>query len=489
MNTKYITPVLLIEDNPGDARLVSVYLDDAAMKCDLRVAESYLDAKEILQNEKVDLVLLDLNLPDVQGFKTLTRYLEDFGHIPVIVLTGTNNEIIGNQSIRAGAQDFLVKGQLDGRLLGRSIRYALHRYKTQLELQAQAKQLAINEKRFISAQAMGNFGNWEMDIVSNKMKWTDEVCRMFGFKEGENNRTFSEYMSYVHNEDKEGVEGFFERAGKDGKLHKHEHRIIIDGKNIRYLSIQGKVNYDELTDKFLLIGVMQDITERKITEQLIIDKNISSKAQRIKEEALEDLGFNIRTPLSSVIQMMYLLEDTRTNLQQKDYIGGMKTSIDDLSIAVNNLLNFSVLVSDNVKIEEESIDIEEFSKGIEQALKLKAEQDKLELLMTIDPAFPKKIKTDSRKITQVLFNLIDNAIKFNHQGGSINVDIKAQNIQTNKLDMVFTIQDTGKGMPSSQVKRLLDADKLLEVYTEDADKEKRSLGVGRRSLLDANGYT
>ena len=125
MNVRQTTNILLIEDNPGDAQLVKIYMKDAAFKYELFVADTFFEGMDILNKHDIDIVLLDLSLPDSQGFKTLNRYLETVQNIPVIVLTGVNNEIVGNQAVKAGAQDFLVKGQLDGKLLGRAIRYAI----------------------------------------------------------------------------------------------------------------------------------------------------------------------------------------------------------------------------------------------------------------------------------------------------------------------------------------------------------------------------
>jgi CheY-like chemotaxis protein len=480
MNTKYKTHLLLIEDNPGDVELIRLFLQDAAMKYELFVAETFYEGSEILQSKNIDLVLLDLSLPDITGFKTLTKYLETSESIPVIVMTGTNNEIIGNQAVRAGAQDFLVKGQFDGKLLGRSIRYSLQRFKTQLKLEETAKELEINKKRYVEAQEMAHFGNWEMDIVTNEMKWTDEVFRIFNFLPGSLTPSLSDYIEYVHLEDKEKVEQFFETVAKDGKLHNLEHRLLIDGKTIKHVSVQAKIYYDDLTEKILLVGGIQDVTERKLSEKLIIEKNISSKSAEIKEAALAEMSFNIRTPLSSIVNLLYLLENTRTTLPQKDFIAGLKTSVDDLSIAINNLLNFSVLVSDKVKVEEEEFKISDFLQSIKQAVQIKADNSNLELQFEIDKNLPDKLISDPKKITQILYNLMDNSIKFTKEGGSIKVKAGASDVQSNKMNLILSIEDTGRGMSRQQVRSLLESDNLLKVYTEEEEGnsfKKRQLGV------------
>ena len=188
--------VLLIEDNPGDARLVEILLSESdLLDCEIINRVTLAEGMAELENEEeFAAILLDLTLPDSRGFETLERLITKYPNNNVIVLTGLADKSLGLKAVMAGAQDFLVKGQLDGKLLGRTIRYSLQRFKTQLKLQETAKELEINKKRYVEAQEMAHFGNWEMDIVSNSMKWTDEVYRIFGYKPGSINPTFSDYM-------------------------------------------------------------------------------------------------------------------------------------------------------------------------------------------------------------------------------------------------------------------------------------------------------
>jgi DNA-binding response OmpR family regulator/signal transduction histidine kinase len=483
MNTNSTLKILVIEDNPGDANLVKVYLRDSSVKHELILAANFFEGSEEIKNNAIDLVLLDLTLPDSAGFKTLSTFLEKFPMVPVIVLTGVNNEIVGNQSIKAGAQDFLVKGQFDGKLLGRSIRYSLQRFKTQLKLEEAARSLEISEKRNVEAQEMAHFGNWEVDIVSNEMKWTDEIYRIFGFQPGSIHPTLSDYINYVHIEDRPKVEEFFQVAAKDGKLHNIEHRIIIEGRTIKHIALQAKVYHEEINNKILLVGAVQDITERKLSEQLILEKNISSKASKIKEEALADMSFHIRTPLSSIVNLLFLLENNNENTQQTEYIDGLKTSVDDLSIMINNLLNFSVLMSDKIKVEEEEVQIKDFLASIHKVMKIKADNSNVELNFETNE-LPNKLLIDPNKVTQVLYNLIDNAIKHTPENGKITVDCYCKEAINNKASLHFKIQDNGTGMPQSKVDELLEADKLLEIYSEgNPDDKKRQLGMAIVTML------
>lgn len=122
------TKVLLIEDNPGDARLIQLMLEDAGSNFFvMETVERLQDGLRRLRRGDFGVVLLDLSLPDSQGLETFTQLLAQAPRIPIIVLSGLNDTTIAVQAVHEGAQDFLIKGQVDGQLLVRAMRYAMER--------------------------------------------------------------------------------------------------------------------------------------------------------------------------------------------------------------------------------------------------------------------------------------------------------------------------------------------------------------------------
>lgn len=480
MNTRQTTHILLIEDNPGDAHLVKNYMRDAGFKYDLFLAETLFEGQDVINRQEIDLVLLDLSLPDTQGFKTLNLYLEKVPNVPVIILTGVNNEIVGYQAVKAGAQDYLVKGQFEGKLLGRSIRYAIQRYREVQKLEETKRELTINERRIVKAQQLAGFGNWEMDLVSSEMIWTDEIYRIFGFHPGSITTGLSDYISYVHYEDKETVEQFFENAMKDGKLYKIEHRIVVDGTSMKWLAIHAQVFCDDLTNRTMLVGGVQDITERKASEQLIMEQNINRQTSMLKDEALQDMSFEIRTPLSSIVNFLYLMETTTISPQQTELVEGLKKSVDDLSLAITNMLNFSMLVSQNLKPEEEDIPIRDFSNALKKVILIKAGKADIKLDFTLGEVLPDKVHGDPKKITQIIYNLIDYATQYSPAGNRVSVliDVTANTDKQAKLNIKTSY--IGKTLTINQIKELLEGDKILETIKNDAneaDKHQLSLAI------------
>ncbi len=129
--------VLLVEDNPGDVRLLKEILAKADKdQFELTHVERLNEALKRLVEESFDVILLDISLPDSQGFDTFVRSQAQAPSVPIILLTGLDDEVLAVKAVREGAQDYLVKGQVDSNLLRRAIHYSIERHQMLAKLQA-----------------------------------------------------------------------------------------------------------------------------------------------------------------------------------------------------------------------------------------------------------------------------------------------------------------------------------------------------------------
>ena len=120
--------ILLIEDNPGDARLITEMLaEDKNVSFDLEWKDTLSKGLERLVEGGIDVILLDLSLPDSKGFDTVVRTQNKALLVPIVVMTGLDDQTLAITAVKRGAQDYLIKGQVDSNHLSRSIRYALAR--------------------------------------------------------------------------------------------------------------------------------------------------------------------------------------------------------------------------------------------------------------------------------------------------------------------------------------------------------------------------
>ena len=141
MNRKPIE-ILLIEDNPGDARLIGEMLvETRSALFELKWADRLSSGLEYLEAGGFDVVLLDLSLPDSFGLNTLAKVHAQAPQVPIVVLSGLDDEEMAIKAVRKGAQDYLVKGHVDGNLLERAVHYAIERKQTEEALRASRRKI------------------------------------------------------------------------------------------------------------------------------------------------------------------------------------------------------------------------------------------------------------------------------------------------------------------------------------------------------------
>jgi PAS domain S-box-containing protein len=148
--------VLLVEDNPGDTLLLQEYLKDVTTATtELIPVETLAAALAYLAKENFDVILLDLSLPDSQGWETFVKTHSQVRVTPIIVLTGIDDQTLAIKAMQEGAQDYLVKGQVTGDLLVRSMRYAIERQRAEEALRQSEERFRValkNSPIFVSSQ-------------------------------------------------------------------------------------------------------------------------------------------------------------------------------------------------------------------------------------------------------------------------------------------------------------------------------------------------
>jgi len=171
--------LLLVEDNAGDARLIREFLREAGLgECPLEEVEQLQAAVERLRSGGLDLVLLDLSLPDSQGLDTVRRVVQAAPSVPVVVLTGLDDQHLAAEALAAGAQDYLIKHEINPVSLARVIRYALDRKRGENERRQAEEELKLLRSLALKIEAA-------QDLTSALSTCLEDICRATGWAVGE----------------------------------------------------------------------------------------------------------------------------------------------------------------------------------------------------------------------------------------------------------------------------------------------------------------
>lgn len=261
--------ILIVEDNPGDTLLLKTALSESSFhNAVIHCASTIQQSKEFI-NSNIELVLVDLGLPDSDGVDTVLAINELYAECAVIVLTGMHDEQIAVHSLREGVQNYLNKSELSGPVIDRAIRYSFERNQIIQKLRATDKKL-LQHKIFLErAQQLAHMGSWKIDMVSNTIKLSTEAKRLFGIEEVEFSGDPKAIISLVHPAERQLFETKLMNLIDEESPFDLVHRIIRKDGIVRWVHSQAELESNNTTGKKAVIGSIQDITESKEADDKI----------------------------------------------------------------------------------------------------------------------------------------------------------------------------------------------------------------------------
>jgi PAS domain S-box-containing protein len=253
--------VLLVEDNPADVTLIRETLPATGpVTFRIEAVSRLSEARARVRNEDLDIVLLDLGLPDSQGLTTFTSLREAAPNLAAIVLTGYDDEETAVAAVRQGAQDYLIKGQVVGNMLVRATRYAVERKRTEVALHE-------SERRLKEAQRLGRIGDWEIDLATRQLLWSDAVFEMYERDPKLGAPTAEQEAAYYSVEDAERLRKAAAKTMETGEDYEVEACLRLPEGRCRQILAIGTPVRDDRGRTTGLRGTVQDITKRKEVDE------------------------------------------------------------------------------------------------------------------------------------------------------------------------------------------------------------------------------
>ncbi|MDR4476798.1 MAG: EAL domain-containing protein [Nitrospira sp.] len=255
-------PTILIAD---DDPLTRLFVKNALEPAGMAVVEATggKDALTKFEEEPSDLVILDIMMPEVDGYLTCSRIrsLPRGKRIPILILTGLDDAHSIAQAYQHGATDFITK-PVNATILCHHVRYML---RTNNVLHA----LIRSESRLELAQRIARIGNWDWNPKTNRFAMSNELCRLVGVRPQDFTGTFEGFLSLVHPDDRPLVTGALQKLVAQQTPCDIDHRIVLPNGSDFVIHLQAEAVREEEVDEVTVIGTAQDITERKQAERAI----------------------------------------------------------------------------------------------------------------------------------------------------------------------------------------------------------------------------
>jgi PAS domain S-box-containing protein len=302
---------------------------------------------------------------------------------------------------------------------------------------------------FEEAEKLAKLSSWKLNVKTKDLFWTNGIKSIYNIGVTEK-VTFSSFLDLCLEEDKELLLNTIENCIST----KEPFDLIIRVKTssaIQYVYSFGK--YITIGEDNYIIGIGQDITKTFNSERELNEaKQVAEKSSELSSIFLANMSHEIRTPINGVVGMTSLLQSTTLTLEQEEYVKVISDSCGILLSLINNILDFARIESQKEKVNFETLNLEEFITYINNTIKPIAIKKNIEFNIIVEANVPLHIYTDSVKLNQIISNLLNNAIKFTHQG-SVSLLIKVKFIDNSEM-IIFEVKDTGIGISEEDQKKL-----------------------------------
>lgn len=336
------------------------------------------------------------------------------------------------------------------------------------------EQLRTSEERLRLTLEAAQIGVFDWDVKKDHFEVSPIYYSMLGYpvKSGQGDR--NEWLERLHPDDRASVaEKIGAVLAKQENAYSYEARMRHADGTYRWLAVKAFcVRIDEDGTVTRVLGIRVDITERKRSqeelehykdhlERLVNERTAeletarkqADDANQAKSDFLANMSHEIRTPMNAIIGLSQLALDTSLDEKQHDYLSKILNSSRALLGILNDILDYSKIEAGRVEIEAVEFSLEEMLRATADLFSIRADEKGLELFIDMAPDVPDQLLGDPLRLSQIINNLVGNAIKFTLQG-EVHLRIQALERTNDAIYLRFAVRDTGIGITTDQASRL-----------------------------------
>jgi PAS domain S-box-containing protein len=507
--------ILIVDDDPRNLDALEVMLEPSG--CALVRAQSADEALLALLQHEFAAMILDIRMPGTSGIElaNLVKQRRRTQDVPILFLTAhlvDDEDILRGYGV--GAVDYLSKpikadilrskvsvfidlylktralATLNEELVNevsarQKAQKALEQSNQELELRVAERTAALtiahrgvkdNEERLRMAMDVAEIAAWEWEIQTGQVTWSTDPETLFGFPPGSfgNDRRI---LRTLHADDRRRVEAAIDTAVRAGSTYECEYRAVRPDGAIVWITERGRGLLGEDGQVEKVIGVSRDVSAQRRAEQareqaLVSERGARDEAERqsrIKDEFLATLSHELRTPMNAVLGWLSMLAKGETVRKREQALAIIQRNAQAQAKLIEDLLDMNKLMSGTVRLEIGHLDLSSTLDAAIESLKPTADAKGVRLSAVVESGVP-GIQADGRRVQQVLWNLLHNAIKFTQPGGSVEACVSGADGSAR-----ISVKDTGQGIAPEFLPYVFDRFRQADSSTT---RETWGLGIG-----------
>lgn len=469
---------------------------------------------DLFKKESIDLVIVDLRMPEVDGLEVISYIGKESPDTPIIVASGTGVIKDAVEALRLGAWDYLLKPVNDLDVFVHTIKRCLEqaelrkenkKYKENLEEEVKLRTAELSEykeklENLLEERTIA-LGQSEEDYEALFESASEAILIMTG-EDATHIKdpaitTCNKKAMKIFGCERDLIIGkttgmFSPEIQSDGMASKTKfgdkvnHALSGTSQFFEWQYLRSdqttfeaevSLNGTEIRGVYHIQAIIRDVSERKKTEKALIDSKKRTEslnkelqkaiekanllaqeandANRSKSEFLANMSHEIRTPMNGILGMAEIIMDTQLTADQYQYMETIISSGNSLLDIINDILDFSKIEAGKLSLEEIDFDLRILIENVNDVLAIKAQEKGLEYTCDIDDDVYSLLIGDPCRIRQILINLIGNAVKFT-DAGEISLTISVEKETQDQIDLKFTVKDTGIGISEEKISLLFD---------------------------------